>query len=51
MNDSKNQTIAKSDKGEGNNSKDFDQDHFDTYPNLPDSWVMNNTVVCDLLKD
>ena len=51
MNDSKNQTIAKSDKGEGNNSKDFDQDHFDIYPDLPDSCVMNNAGVCDLLED
>ena len=31
MNDSKNQTIAKSNKEEGNNSENFDQDHFDNY--------------------
>ena len=39
MDDSKNQTITESDKDEGNNSQDFDQDHIHTAPN-PTTYIL-----------
>ena len=40
MDDYKNQTITESDKDEGNNSQDFDQDHIHTAPNPTTSYIL-----------
>ena len=42
MNNSKNQTIAKSDKDEGNNSKDFDYDHIHKYTRALHNATLNS---------